>query len=78
MRSRIDEKMRTLVAVALASAITAASPSVLGQQVWSPVKQKILAGAPIVAKRVDSSDPTAYCNIASTPGTDFTSTVPPI
>jgi hypothetical protein len=25
-----------------------------------------------VAKRVDSSDPTGYCNIASTPGTDFT------
>ena len=36
------------------------------------MKQKILAGSPIVAKRVDSSDPAAYCNIATTPGTDFT------
>ena len=72
MRSTMDEKMRTLVAVALAAAMIGASPSVLGQQVWSPVKQKILAGAPIVAKRVDSSDPATYCSIASTPGTDFT------
>lgn len=71
MRSRMEEMTRTIVAVALAAATIGISPSVLGQ-VWNTVKQKILAGSPIVAKRVDSADPTTYCNIASTPGTDFT------
>jgi len=36
------------------------------------VKQKMRQGATVVAKRVDTADPAAYCSIASTPGTDFT------
>ena len=71
MRSRMEEMTRTIVAVALAAATIGISPSVLGQ-VWNTVKQKILAGSPIVAKRIDNSDPATYCSIASTPGTDFT------
>src|SRR6266566_8637696 len=70
-RSKMEGMTRTFLAVVLAAATIAISPGVLGQ-VWNPVKQKILAGSPIVAKRVDSSDPAAYCNIATTPGTDFT------
>ena len=70
-RSKMEGMTRTIVAVVLAAATIGISPSVPGQ-VWNPVKQKILAGSPIVAKRVDSSDPAAYCNIATTPGTDFT------
>jgi len=70
-RSKMEGMTRTIVAAVLAAATIGISPSVPGQ-VWNPVKQKILAGSPIVAKRVDSSDPAAYCNIASTPGTDFT------
>jgi hypothetical protein len=71
MRSRTEEMTRMIVAVAFAAAAIGISPSVLGQ-IWNPVKQKILSGGTIVAKRVDSSDPTAYCTTASTPGTDFT------
>ncbi len=70
-RSKMEGMTRTIVAAVLAAATIGISPSVPGQ-VWNPVKQKILAGSPIVAKRLDSSDPAAYCNIASTPGTDFT------
>src|SRR2546421_2489175 len=70
-RSKMEGMTRTIVAVVLAAATIGISPSVPGQ-VWNPVKQKILAGSPIVAKRADSADPAAYCNIASTPGTDFT------
>jgi len=44
------------------------------RHVWSTntAKQNILSGAPIVAKRIDSSSTTSYCDVASTPGTDFT------
>jgi hypothetical protein len=71
MRSRVEEMTRTIVAFALAAATIGISTSVLGQ-IWNPVKQKILSGGAIVAKRVDSADPATYCSVASTPGTDFT------
>src|SRR6266404_1541453 len=70
-RSKMEGMTRTIVAIVLAAATIGVSPCVLGQ-IWNPVKQKMLSGATIVAKRVDSADPTTYCNIASTPGTDFT------
>jgi hypothetical protein len=71
MSARMAKMTRTIVAVALAAVTVGASSAVLGQ-IWNPVKQKILAGGTLVAKRIETSDPAAYCNIASTPGTDFT------
>src|SRR2546421_9029642 len=77
MRSRSKQTYtRLLAAGVLAAATIAAGPSAVGKQpspqIWNPVKQKILAGQDVVARRIDSSDPATYCSIASTPGTDFT------
>jgi len=74
IRSRTKQSSTRLWAAAmLAAATMAASTSVLSQ-VWptNTVKQNILSGAPLVAKRIDTSDPATYCTIASTPGTNFT------
>ena len=74
IRSRTKQSnARLLAAGVLAAATMAASTSVLSQ-VWptNTVKQNILSGAPLVAKRIDTSDPATYCAIASTPGTNFT------
>ncbi len=71
MRSRTEEKTRTIVAVVLAAATIGISPGVMGQ-VWNPVKQKMLAGSTIVGLRIDDSNLANYCTVASTPGTDFT------
>jgi len=40
--------------------------------IWNPVKQKMQAGRPLTALRIDSSDPKNYCSVASKAGTDFT------
>ena len=59
---------------AVAAATMAASPSVLGHDVWSTnsAKRNILSGAPLLAKRISSADPVQYCTTASTPHTHFT------
>jgi hypothetical protein len=77
MRSRTKPTYtRLLAAGVLAAATIAIGPSVVGKQpspqIWNPVKQKMLAGQDVVARRIDSSDPATYCSIASMPGTDFT------
>jgi hypothetical protein len=75
MRSRTKAtKTRLLGTAVIAAAAMAASPSVLGHDVWrtNTAKRNILSGAPLVAKRIDSSDPAKYCAAASTPWTHFT------
>jgi HpcH/HpaI aldolase/citrate lyase family len=75
MRSRTKQTYtRLLAAGVLAAATLAASTSVLSAPPWAAntAKQAILSGAPLVAKRIDTSDSATYCATASTPGTHFT------
>src|SRR5262249_53758950 len=70
---RTNQMAKIVVAVAIAAATIGTGPSATAQE-WTSnsVKQKMRVGLPVVAKRIDTADPAAYCNIASTPGTDFT------
>jgi hypothetical protein len=67
-------KAKLFGATAIAAAAMAVVPTVFGSQLWTTntAKQRLLKGETIVAKRIDSADPAAYCAIASTPGTHFT------
>jgi len=67
-------KTRLFGAVAIAAAAMAVVPVVFSSQVWTTntVKQQMLKGETIVAKRIVSPDATNYCAVASTPGTHFT------
>lgn len=73
MRSRLQTMARALGALGLAAAALAATATTADAQVWptNNVRQKMLAGDRVVAKRIDVADPANYCAMASAPGTDF-------
>jgi 2-keto-3-deoxy-L-rhamnonate aldolase RhmA len=64
---------RVAGALGFAALAMVAGPLPSAAQVWptNTVKQKMLAGQPVVAKRIDVADAANYCRMASTPGTDF-------
>ena len=73
MRLRMKSWAPLIGAVGMAAAAGALSTSLSSAQVWptNNVKQKMLAGEKIVARRIDAADPAKYCAMASAPGTDF-------
>jgi 2-keto-3-deoxy-L-rhamnonate aldolase RhmA len=73
MRSTFKSVARAIAAVGLGALAVAAIGSPASAQVWTTntVKQKMLAGQPIVARRIHVADPAVYCRMASAAGTDF-------
>jgi 2-keto-3-deoxy-L-rhamnonate aldolase RhmA len=73
MRSGMKNLARMISAVGIAAMAVGGGTSLSSAQLWpiNNVKQKMLAGQKIVAKRIDLADPAKYCAMASAPGTDF-------
>jgi len=73
MRSGMKNVAGVVSAVGIVAMAAASGTSVSSAGPWptNNVKQKMLAGEKIVAKRIDAADAAKYCTMASAPGTDF-------